>query len=198
MTDLDFKIRRGRSTQLFVNGVEGKVNPKLIIEEGCWYLCTDTASLFLGGTFDGKLDLRRINDIGQAAVTPEISEAIAELKQSLAALEDVELFQKIDSEEELRNIDFKAENFNPNITYYMPIDGGRVSTFIFDKGIPGFVCTNSMDETVVRAMVSEAIDAILDESIIDVKIEEKLPNAIQKELKDNVLYGGDATPDEEN
>lgn len=198
MADLDFKIRRGLSTQLFVNGIEGNINPKLIIEEGCWYLCTDTASLFLGGTFDGKLDLRRINDIDRATVIPELQEALADLKQGLAALEDVEFFQKIDSEEDLKNIDYEADDFNPNITYYLPITEGRVSTFIFDKGIPGFVCTNSIDETVVRAMVSEAINVILDESVIDLKINEKLPEAIQKELKDNILFGGNATPDKEN
>lgn len=42
----DFNILHGLSTELFSS--PGVVNPDLIIEEGCWYLCTDTAELFLG------------------------------------------------------------------------------------------------------------------------------------------------------
>lgn len=62
----DFKIRRGLSTELFI---DGEVNPKLVITEGCWYLCTDTAELFLGVVKNGKLDLARINE--GSITTPE-------------------------------------------------------------------------------------------------------------------------------
>ena len=41
----DLNIRYGLSSELFI---DGQVNPKLIIEANCWYLCTDTAELFLG------------------------------------------------------------------------------------------------------------------------------------------------------
>lgn len=44
MTDL--KIKKGLSTDLYTE--PGVINPKLIIENGYWYLCTDTAELFLG------------------------------------------------------------------------------------------------------------------------------------------------------
>ncbi len=43
---IDFKIKKGLSTDLYIE--PGVINPRLIIEEGCWYLCTDTAELFLG------------------------------------------------------------------------------------------------------------------------------------------------------
>lgn len=56
---IDFKIRRGLSSELFIS--PGVVNPKLVIEEGHWYLCTDTADLFLGIKADGVLSLKRIN-----------------------------------------------------------------------------------------------------------------------------------------
>ena len=56
---VDFNIRRGLSTELFV---DGELNPNIILEEGCWYLCTNTAELFLGVLDDsGELVLKQIN-----------------------------------------------------------------------------------------------------------------------------------------
>ena len=57
---IDFNIRRGLSSVLFSE--PGVVNPRLVIEEGCWYLCTDTAELFLGVSTKDGLALKRIND----------------------------------------------------------------------------------------------------------------------------------------
>ena len=169
----EFKIRRGLSTSLFPNG---KINPKLIIEEGYWYLCTDTAELFLGVLLtSGDLTLKRIN--GPAGGTFE---------------EITELFVKIASVDELPT-EFEVQNFNPNITYYIPIldtDGnetGRVNTYFFDKDFPGYICTNTVDAVLVRSMVSEAIDVLLEESFAD-----KLPET----LTQTILHGGNATPDE--
>lgn len=56
----DFNIRRGLSTVLFSE--PGVINPDLLIEEGCWYLCTDTAELFLGVQTADGLTLKRINE----------------------------------------------------------------------------------------------------------------------------------------
>ena len=58
---LDFNIRRGLSSVLFSE--PGVVNPRLAIEEGCWYLCTDTAELFLGINTESGLTLKRINEV---------------------------------------------------------------------------------------------------------------------------------------
>ena len=55
----DFQINRGLSTDLFING---QVNPDLIIEEGCWYLCTDTAELDVGVNTEEGLTLKQVND----------------------------------------------------------------------------------------------------------------------------------------
>lgn len=56
----DFNIRRGLSTVLFTE--PGIINSNIVIEEGCWYLCTDTAELYLGmQTQEGKLILKKIN-----------------------------------------------------------------------------------------------------------------------------------------
>jgi hypothetical protein len=65
---IDFKIRRGLSNELFPEA--GKINPRLKIEEGCWYLCTDTADLYLGVNTGEELTLKRIND--KASDTPTV------------------------------------------------------------------------------------------------------------------------------
>ena len=56
---IDLNIRRGLSSVLFSE--PGVINPRLIIEEGCWYLSTDTAELFLGVQTADGLTLKRIN-----------------------------------------------------------------------------------------------------------------------------------------
>ena len=58
----EFKIRRGLSSQLFpYPEYPNKLHEDLVIEPGCWYLCTDTADLFLGIQHDNRLSLKRIN-----------------------------------------------------------------------------------------------------------------------------------------
>ncbi len=67
----DFKIRRGLSSILFSE--PGVINPKLIIEEGCWYLCTDTAELYLGAAEEtGELTLKRINGVASRPTTTPV------------------------------------------------------------------------------------------------------------------------------
>lgn len=181
---VDFKVRRGLHSTIFPE--PGVINPKLLIEEGCWYLCTDTAELFLGVLLDtGELTLKRIND-DQSSFGPAYGE-----------LDDLELFVRISGESELPT-DFEAEDFNPNVTYYVPIldsDGletGRVYTYIFDKGAQSYMCTNSVDEILVRAMVSEAIEKILDENFAA-----QLPEVIRQTISTTILRGGDATPEDD-
>lgn len=71
----DFKIRQGLSTILFSE--PGIINKRLIIEEGCWYLCTDTAELFLGVSNNGTLDLKKINEnVVDAEIPTKLSELL--------------------------------------------------------------------------------------------------------------------------
>ncbi len=80
MTDLN--IRYGPSSSIFING---QINPKLIIEAGCWYLCTDTAELFLGVDTGIDLTLKRINDPAIAIPVDELvlRSDLTELKQEI-------------------------------------------------------------------------------------------------------------------
>ena len=181
----DFKIKRGLSTTLFSNS--GVVNPKLIIETGCWYLCTDTAELYMGivSSETNEPVLKRINGENLDIALDEVKEDIAELKNTV-------LFKKISNETELPS-DFTDSTFNPNITYYLPLissDGtntGKVSTFIFDQSTQSYMCTNSVDEAVILSMVIEAIDTTL-----DARLAIKLPTAIKQTLESTILFGGKA------
>lgn len=56
---VDFNIRRGLSTDLFIGG---QLNSNIELEEGCWYLCTDTAELFICVLDQNILKLKKIND----------------------------------------------------------------------------------------------------------------------------------------
>lgn len=190
---VDFKIRRGESTTLFSS--PGVVNPRLIIEEGCWYLCTDTAELYLGMKLEGVLTLKKINDDGHRPDDSDTSITllevqINELKDRLDTLESFELYQKIESEYDLPT-NFDSADFNPNITYYVQLDDRNIRTYIFDQGAQAYMCTNSVDELVIRAMVSDAIDAEL-----VAKFEAEIPQMIKNTLTDVILHGGDATPED--
>ena len=190
----DFKIRRGLSTALFVNGSDGNINPKLIIEDGCWYLCTDTAALFLGVVLeDGSKHLKRINGDGA-------QEAIIEIERQIASIKGIELYQQIDDEYGLPT-DFESEDFNPNIVYYVVHKDaagkslGTCSTYIFDTKAQLYMCTSSVDVATINSMVSAAITIQLDDkfnSMFELKFNEVLPQAMQKVFKAYILYGGDA------
>ena len=189
---VDFKIRRGLSSTLFVE--PGVVDPRLVIEEGCWYLCTDSAELFLGTRNDyNKLILKKIN-ARDVTSEPSLGPVVGDL------VSDTVLFQKIDGEYELPS-DFEAEDFDANVTYFIPLrdeDGnetGRVSTYIFDRDAGYYVCTNSIDELVVRAMVLDAIDFVLEDTI-NARLPEMVQQAVKQTIEDVVLHGGDATPDD--
>jgi len=83
---IDFNINRGLSTVLFSE--PGVINPRLIIEEGCWYLCIDTAELFLGVRTNDGLTLKRINESDKnnsdyAEVIEALSTEVATIKASL-------------------------------------------------------------------------------------------------------------------
>jgi hypothetical protein len=148
---VDFRIRRGLSTTLFSES--GIVNPRLVIEEGCWYLCTDTAELFLGVQGENGLTLKRIN--GNSAIdTPTVpgqdSENLAELESAVGVLQDeinaikeFKLFKKLTDVSELPSID--SEDFNSNITYYIQQpDSNIITTYIFDTTTNKYLCLNNV------------------------------------------------------
>lgn len=182
----DFKIKQGYSTQLFT--APGVINPRLIIEPGCWYLCTDVASLYLGvDDPELGLTLKRINRAELADPDVNVAAALDALQRRLDSLESTELFKKITSESDLPDVD--TQEFNVNTTYYMPLANGGYSTYIFDKDGRHFVCTSKLDVLMIRTEVSKAIDDIL-----LARLDEMVPEAVKRTISTHILYGGDANP----
>ena len=59
----DFKIRSGLSTDLFINGnSKSGIIDDVVLENGCWYLCADTAELFICVQQADGLTLKCINE----------------------------------------------------------------------------------------------------------------------------------------
>lgn len=73
----NFEIKRGPTEVLH--------DPKLIVEEGCWYLSTDTAELFIGILVDGIPQLKPVNgslietSLATYATKDFVAEAIASI-----------------------------------------------------------------------------------------------------------------------
>lgn len=73
----NFEIKRGPTKVLH--------DPKLIVEEGCWYLSTDTAELFIGILVDGTPQLKPVNGsliethLATYATKDFVAEAIASI-----------------------------------------------------------------------------------------------------------------------
>lgn len=58
----DFEIKRGLSTSLFNEDGSIKLPPEKLID-GCWYLTTDTAEVYVAfQQADGSFELKKIND----------------------------------------------------------------------------------------------------------------------------------------
>jgi hypothetical protein len=203
---VDFKIRRGLSTTMFKE--PGVINPRLLIEEGCWYLCTDTAELFLGVKVETdseeEFTLKKINGVATPSVNPDepnedvnnLKFLVEDLDERVKAIEDIELFQKIAKEEDLPT-NFDSEDFDPNVTYYIQSENNQISTFIYDNDLQGYVCTNAVniDEDTLRSMVITIIrETVTDtvEETLDTKVTEAVSHAFENIT---LIYGGDATPE---
>ena len=77
---IDLNISRGLSTDLFPNG---ELNPRILIEEGCWYLCTDTAELYLGVKTEKGLQLKQINGKNAVDVPTQVVPGSGTLEQKI-------------------------------------------------------------------------------------------------------------------
>lgn len=158
----DFNIQYGRSTEIFI---DGKLNPNLIIEEGCWYLCIDTAELFIGVTTETGLTLKRINEaiINQIpienlalksdlestkqeviqTVVPTVNEVKTKVNKDIAPTVD-ELKAWVENKEYLQEIDLEGYVTNEKVT---EIITEEVSTVV-DKQV----------ETKVVEVIQEKVD----------------------------------------
>jgi hypothetical protein len=195
-----FKIKRCTYSQLFP--VQGESN--ITIEEGCWYLCTDTTDLFVGTAVE--------DSNGKTTYRPErINKSIADVVDGLVAeVEDIEYFQQIQSRLELPNKN--SNNFNPNITYYrieyLDQTAGEeddedakyiIYTYTYDRSKERYICSTSTNNIACVSSVE----------IIDGKLVIYYPDGTHKEIEGvvgsnsafNAIKIGDAVyseTDEEN
>lgn len=92
----NFKIKRGPAKDLH--------DPRLIIEEGYWYLSTDTAELFVGIVVDGIPQLKQINSELSGDVTVDLTGYATEdfVREAIGNIDipEVELYD----DTELRNL----------------------------------------------------------------------------------------------
>lgn len=120
-----FQIKRG----LRANLCDDYLNPLIQLEDGCWYLCIDTAELFVCN--DGAT-LTRI----KAATTFDSSDIYDELidlrtrQIKYVRIEDAQSIPETVTD--------------PYIVYYsISSDGNSADTYIYDPQLNKYVCTST-------------------------------------------------------
>ena len=140
----NFKIKRGPSDVL--------KNPLLIIEEGCWYLSTDTAELYIGIIENDTPVLKRVN----GDIVPEISfegyatedfvrEAIASINIPEAEVyDDTELRNLINSKADANHLHEQYLTEHQDISHLatkaeLPNIDGLASEAYVDEKVAGII-----------------------------------------------------------
>lgn len=134
-----FKIKQGLHNQLF--DTQGKVKPGIPLEVGAWYLCTDTACVYVCSIEGSKPVLKRINGESFEAFGAQVEN----LTERVETVEKNALgYVKIESEGDLPQ-DFDAIDFNPKTIYYIEVDKEKhyIDTYIFDVGAQAYMCSHS-------------------------------------------------------
>lgn len=138
-----FQIKRG----LRANLCDEFLNPLIDLEEGCWYLCTDTADLFVSN--DGQ-SLTQLN-----------SECTFDSSDIYSTLEDLK-------SQQLKYIKIKDESEipetvkDPYIVYYIiNSDEESANTYIYDKDLDRYMCTGtSSHEDLTQEKLNSMIQVI--------------------------------------
>jgi hypothetical protein len=134
-----FKVKHGTTAQLF--DAKGIIRPNVKLELGSWYICTDTASVYICVSENSKLILKRINSESFESVDTEINSLTTRVEQ----VERNALgYVRIESEGELPH-DFTAADFNPKTIYYIEVDKEKhyIDTYVFDMSVQSYMCSHS-------------------------------------------------------
>lgn len=179
----DFKIRRGLSTELFEADppailpevISSKdIAKDLLLEEGTWYLCTDTAHVYVcvKENYSINLCLKLIN-----------AEPFKELSERLDQLEDSKTrYVRIETEQQLPT-NFTSATFDSSIIYYIAdesvlVDGKAkyIRLYIFNEelndGDGGYFCTAKLENRLLDGQITDVKKLISD--IVPSKINEAL------------------------
>ncbi len=189
----NFKIRQGHSTALF--GTDGKLKSNVVLEAGCWYLCTDTADVYVCVYEQDKLTLKHINSGAFETSITNLENTISNIDTDIQHLKNQQLYQKINSEADLPT-DFDSPTFNPNIAYYIIIDekNNFANLYIFDELAKSYMCTNKTDLQILDSELEQLVD-----KKVEASLSEKIPEIVKDTLETQVqvLYGGDANPNDD-
>ncbi len=104
----DFKIKRGPAKDLH--------SPRLIVEEGYWYLSTDSAELFIGIVVDGIPQLKPINDtlfeakLANYATVDFVREALESIDIPEISVDDFATKEELNNKADTSYVDEKVAN----------------------------------------------------------------------------------------
>ena len=136
-----FKVKHGTAAQLFdANGI---IRSNVKLELGSWYICTDTASVYICISENSKLRLKRINSESFEFIDAKIDNLTTRVEQvEKNAVEYI----KINSEDELPK-DFSSFDFNPKNIYYIEVDSENhyIDTYIFDSTTNRYLCSKGSE-----------------------------------------------------
>ena len=134
-----FKIKQGPHNQVFDS--QGKVKPGIPLEVGAWYLCTDTACVYVCSIENNKPVLKRINGESFEAFGAQVETLTERVEQ---VEKNARGYVKVESETDLPQ-DFADVNFNPKTIYYIEVDKEKhyIDTYIFDEGAQAYMCSHS-------------------------------------------------------
>lgn len=109
---LNFQIRQGLATELFLTKADGTIdyencNPNVALLDGYWYLCTDTAELFLCTQVDNQAKLKRINNDPISSIAP--SDETSVIKVELNASREILIYYSDDTFVNLGPIDIPTD-----------------------------------------------------------------------------------------
>lgn len=184
----NFKIRRGLSTELF--NVDGSLKSNAILELGCWYLCTDTVTVYICVREADKLTLKQLNSKVFGDRLDTLERLTTNISSEIDGFKNLRLYQKIDNEADLPK-NFDSPDFNPNIAYYEVKDEQNkvASLFVFDSTIQDYLCINKANLDIVEA----DIEALIDKKI-NIALEDAVPELVKDSLVNVILHGGTAIP----
>ena len=193
---IDFKIFRASSAELFPNGV---LNRRLIIEEGCWYLCTDTAELFVGTQTDKGLALKRVNeneinrlpeDVALKSdvenVKQEVIETVIPEVEAVKAKVESVLLPKVEEEIVPTVEELKAWIDNKEFLQHIDLNGYATEAYVKQAILEADFDNKDIDLT--NYVTKAEIAGLASESYVDEKVAGlKVPTKVS-ELNNDVGY----------
>lgn len=120
-----FQIKRGRRANL----CDEFLNPLITLEEGCWYLCIDTAELFVSNDGMSLTKLNAENTFDSTDIYAQLNDLKSQQIKYVKVEDEGDIPQQVD---------------DPYIVYYsINSTGDSANTYIYDSDLGRYVCTGT-------------------------------------------------------